>query len=153
MVLALGEDTIGFADAPGWIHTAVNLPDLLQANDQVAWASNVGIAVGDVTGGWPQLTVPALPSHGIVVLASLADVVDDPETYPERSLPLSLGDGYFLAGNYEGQPAPNVSLQLVYAHVNGKYVLVQVFFGDLEPSADTLAAADAQLQRLTVPSA
>jgi len=152
MALAFAQDTIGFATAPGWVTTTVALPDPLQANDQVAWASNVGFAAGDAPGRWPQQTVPGLPPHGIVIVASLADVVDDPSSYPDRTLPLSLSDGYFLARGYEGQPAANVSLQLIYAHVNGKYVLIQVFFGDLEPSADMLVAADAQLGRLIVPA-
>ena len=144
---------LAFAPAAGWNSVVAPLPTNLQSNNQVAWASNVPFKGEDLTSGWPNETVKALPADGVAIFASLAHKVDDASTYPDRALPLELSDGYLLSSGYEGQPAPNVSLQLVYAHVRGQYVLVQVWFGRLDPTEAQRRAADAELARLAIPSA
>jgi hypothetical protein len=114
--------------------------------------SNVPFRGGDLASGWPTATVEHLPADGVVVFASLAHTVDDPQTYPDRRAPLRLADGYFLSSGYEGQPASNVSLQTIYAHVDGQFVLVQVWFGRTAPTQAQKQAADAELARLAVPA-
>lgn len=143
---------LSFAPVTDWNSVVAPLPSKLQANDQVAWASNVPFEGSDTASGWPTDTVKKLPPEGIVVFASLAHQVDNQGTFPERSLPLQLSDGYFLSSGYEGQPAPNISLQMVYAHVNGEYLLIQVWFGQNKPTDAQTQAADTELARLTVPT-
>ncbi|GEM_PF-6697765 len=143
---------LAFSPASDWNSVVAPLPGKLQANNEVAWASNVPFQGGDLTSGWPTDTVKNLPADGVVVFASLAHTVDDPQNYPDRSAPLQLSDGYFLPSGYEGQPAPNVSLQMIYAHVNGQYVLVQVWFGQNAPTEAQRAEADAELARLVIPT-
>lgn len=143
---------LSFTPATDWNSVVAPLPSKLQASNQVAWASNVPFQGSDTASGWPIDTVKRLPSQGVVVFASLAHQVDNQGSFPERSLPLQLSDGYFLASGYEGQPAPNVSLQMVYAHVNGHYLLIQVWFGQNKPTDAQTQAANTELARLTVPT-
>jgi hypothetical protein len=142
---------LAFSPATDWNSVVAPLPGKLQANNEVAWASNVPFEGGDLASGWPLNTVKKLPAAGVVVFASLAHRVDDPQTYPDRGAPLRLADGYFLSSGYEGQPASNVSLQMIYARVNGQYVLVQVWFGRNTPTDAQKQEADAELARLVIP--
>lgn len=142
---------LAFTPASDWNSVVAPLPSKLQANNEVAWASNVPFQGGDLASGWPTDTVKALPADGVVVFASLAHTVDNAQTYPERSAPLRLSDGYFLSSGYEGQPAPNVSLQMIYAHVNGQFILAQVWFGQNTPTDAQKQAADDELARLVIP--
>ncbi len=144
---------LAFDPAADWNSVVAPLPSKLQANNEIAWASNVPFKGEDLASGWPNETVKTLPADGVVVFASLAHSVDDPSNYPDRAAPLHLSDGYFLSSHYEGQPAPNVSLQMIYARVNGQFILVQVWFGQPEPSTDQKQAAEQELARLAVPAA
>jgi hypothetical protein len=143
---------LAFTPAKGWNSVVTPLPAKLQPNNEVTWASNVPFQGDDLASGWPKKTVTALPTEGIVVFASLAHSVDNPQAYPDRTAPLKLSDGYFLSSHYEGQPAPNVSLQMIYAHIDGQFLLVQVWFGNTSPTDSQRAAADQELARLSVPA-
>jgi hypothetical protein len=148
---AASAPVLSFAPTSDWNSVVIPLPSNAQANDQVAWASNVPFQGSDAASDSPTDTVKALPQDGVVVQASLAHQVDDPQNYPERGLPLKLSDGYFLT-HAEGQPAPNVSRQIIYAHANGQYLLIQVWFGQLKPTEAQTQSADTELARLTVPT-
>lgn len=143
---------LAFTPASDWNSVVAPLPSKLQANNQVAWASNVPFQGGDAASGWPIETVKTLPADGVVVFASLAHTVDNPQTYPDRSEPLNLSDGYFLSSGYEGQPAPNVSVQMIYAHTRGQFILVQAWFGQNNPTDAQKQAAEEELARLVIPS-
>ena len=75
----------------------------------------------------------------------------DATGYRDLRTPLTLSDGDFFSDQYENQPAPNVSKYMINAHVNGRYVFVEVLFGTPSPSAELRQAADEELARLLVP--
>ncbi len=141
---------MGFLPASGWNSVVAPLPSKLKANNQVTWASDVPFQGDDLASGWPNATVKLLPPDGVVIFASLAHI-SSPGGFTERSAPLKLADGNFFSSHFDGQPAPNVSLQLIEAHINGQYVLIQVWFGRLEPSDEQKRKADAELARLQIP--
>ena len=74
---------LAFAPASDWNSVVAPLPGKLQTNNEVvAWAGNVPFQGDDLASGWPTDTVERLPADGVVVFASLAHTVDDPQTYP-----------------------------------------------------------------------
>ena len=141
---------LAFSPASGWNSVVAPLPSKLQANNEVSWASDVPFQGGDQASGWPIATVKNLPSGGVVVFASLAHTLDDPDLRGSHG-PAPTSRRLLPLVKYDGQPAPNVSLQMIYAHVNGQYILVQVWFGQNTPTAAQKQAADAELARLVIP--
>lgn len=141
---------LAFTPADGW--NTLQTRDATHAGIQFAWAANVPFAPADAATGEPIETVKTLPADGIAVYASTLPQVSEDAAYRDVLLPLKLSDGYFLTGQYENQPAPNVSKYLINAHVNGQYVFVEVYFGTPEPGAELLRAAGEELHRLSVPS-
>jgi hypothetical protein len=139
----------------GWntMDTAVNTP-ALPNNNEVAWAANVPFAPEDSMTGWPTNTIRSLPANGIVVFASLARYqTDTPNLFSDQTLPLSLADGEFHSSGYETQPAPNVSADVLYAHVKSQYLLVIVWYGSNTPGSAITTAAQQELNALRVPDA
>lgn len=143
---------LSFVPAPGWNVVTTAVPPQQVGNLQVAWAANVPLRGSDAATTWPLQTGKSLPVRGIVVFVSAARAVDDPDLYRPRSVPLTLADGYFLPSAYENQPAPNVSLSIIYARIEHWYVLVHVWYGTNDPTNRMREEADAQLTRLNVPS-
>jgi hypothetical protein len=92
-----------------------------------------------------------LPRDGVVVSAvsswQAAGRVARPLTPP-----IKLADGYFLADSYEGQPAPQVSTQLILGRVGDRFLNVQVFFGRNDPDEAMRREADDVLATLAVGS-
>jgi len=141
---------LAFTPAAGW--NTLQTRDATHAGIQFGWAANVPFAPGDAATGEPIETVKTLPADGIALYASSLPKVSDDAAYRNLQLPLKLSDGYFLTGQYENQPAPNVSKYLINAHVNGQYVFAEVYFGTSEPGAELLRAAAEELGRLSVPT-
>lgn len=143
---------LGFA--PGdWNVVQTPLAAQLAQNVQVAWATNRPLAGDDAATGWPNNTARALGDGGILVYASLAQAVDNPEEYADLNLPLTLASGTFAPGQYEDQPASNVSVNVISARVRGHYLLIYVYFGTNQPSPQLRQQAEGQLARLVVPQA
>jgi hypothetical protein len=128
----------------------------------LTWAANVPFAQEDLD--WARDT-GALFSHPPETLRSLGpgDVfmqaaiinpggapADPTEAAPAAVLPLSLADAD-VRRTWEGQVAENVPEYLFWRTVDGWQLEVRVFFGTLDPSADILATAQAQLERLRLP--
>jgi hypothetical protein len=145
---------LAFLPSANWntMETAIDTP-ALPNNNQVAWAANVPFAPEDSMTGWPTNTTKTLPADGIVVFASLARYKTiDPSIYPDQNLPLSLSDGRFHSSGYETQPAPNVSSDVIYAHVKSQYLLVIVWYGSNTPTHAMTTSAQDELNRLNVPA-
>jgi hypothetical protein len=149
---ATAPPVLTFEPASGWNVVQTALSATLSNTNQVAWAANVPIASPDSPSGWGVTTARSLPADGIEIFASGSTQVDTPSEYPTRSLPLNVTDGEFHTGQYENQPAPNVSWYgPVTAKVNGTFVLVNVYFGTPNPTQDLLAQAQDELNRLSAP--
>ncbi|HMJ00750.1 MAG TPA: hypothetical protein VK488_13010 [Gaiellaceae bacterium] len=143
---------LAFTPALGW--------NTLQSRDphddriQFVWGANVPFAGNDAATGEPVQTAKSLPADGILIYASTLPTIPDPSTsgYKDLQLPLALSDGNFFSGQYENQPSPNVSEYRINAHVNGRYVYVEVMFGTANPNESMLDSAQTELSRLFVPS-
>jgi len=142
---------LAFDVADGWSSLQTHLPPPAGDKVQIAWTANVPFAGDDATTGFPLATAKSLPPDGVVVYASSAADVANPDEYRELELPLSLADARFLATGYENQPAPHVSTAMIGARLDDGYVLVHVWFGANDPGSAARAAADAALRRLHVP--
>lgn len=141
---------LAFTPAAGWNTAQSRDPKNPQV--EFVWAANVPFAGEDSVTGEPTHTAAALGAGGILVYASSLPSVPDGTGYRNLRPPIALSDGAFLTGQYENQPAPNVSKYMINAHVNGRYVYVEVLFGTPTPSTELRQAADQELARLLVPS-
>jgi hypothetical protein len=140
---------LALSAAAGWNTLQTKDPNNPQV--QFVWAANVPFAAGDSVSGEPINTAKGLPAAGVVVYASSLPTVPDATGYTDTNLPLKLSDGQFVTGQYENQPAPNVSKYMINAHVDGQYVYVEVMFGVPQPTAEMRNEAEQELARLSVP--
>jgi hypothetical protein len=152
-----------FSPAPGWttistdpvaldpesfpetIATTVPLADAEQAYVTAEGTLRVSL--------FPDATLRAMPSSGIVIVAGLPlpDMTPAPPNnpnFPDRSLPLHLADALVYA-RWEGRPDPDIPQYLLLARLGEIYVDVRVFFGSQTPSAEMLSAAQEELNRLS----
>jgi hypothetical protein len=113
-------------------------PLLYAAN--VKWPEGMGL----------QDFLERLPPDGVAVSAVSSSFV--PDDVPRTTLrqPITLDDGRFLAESYEGQPAPNVSTQLISGRVGDRHLSIQVFFGRNDPDERMRADAEDVLATLKV---
>jgi hypothetical protein len=82
----------------------------------------------------------------------MTDCRNAPEpTFQKDRSPFSLSDAD-VRQLWEGQPNREVPEYLLLECVNGFDLEVRVYFGRQEPSASALARAQAELQRLMLPS-
>src|SRR5205823_11692194 len=100
----------------------------------------------------PGETVKALPPDGVVAIASEGPAGTGPNpNFPPRPLPLQVSDADVRL-SWEGQIAPNVPEYVLWRQVDGWNLDVRLYFGTLHPDPATLAAAQEELNRLSLPS-
>jgi hypothetical protein len=92
-----------------------------------------------------------LSSSGIVIWATDAGRGGPTRVFTKTRWPLKLGS-FRLDQSWEGQPAANVQQRLRWATVAGWHLDVRVYFGTQHPTKRTLAKAQAELNRLTLPA-
>jgi hypothetical protein len=92
-----------------------------------------------------------LSSSGIVIWAIDAGRGGPTKVFTKTRLPLELGS-FRLDQSWEGQPAANVQQRLRWTTVAGWHLDVRVYFGTQHPTKATLAKAQAELNRLTLPA-
>lgn len=90
-----------------------------------------------------------LPRDGIVISA-VSSWYAGGEVPRKLTPPIQLGDGYFVADSYEGQPAPHVSTELIFGRIGDRFLNVQVFFGRNDPDKTMRDEANAVLATLRV---
>jgi hypothetical protein len=98
----------------------------------------------------PYQTLAALSDDGIAIEITFGTPPPGSASWPLRTQ-IGLDDGYFLADNYEGQPAPHVSTQIIRARVANRVLWVQVFFGRTHPDDAMRALANRVLGSLFRP--
>jgi hypothetical protein len=116
----------------------------------VIWAASTAISERSSRPGFPHQTLAKLPEDGIAV-----EIVPQPAQVGSASSPLIipplvLADGYFLADGYEGQPAPQVSTEIIDVRLGDRALYVQVFFGRTHPDEAMRSRANRVLASLTV---
>jgi hypothetical protein len=111
-------------------------PALFAAN--VAWPERSDV----------QALLERLPPDGVVVSVVSSWSVSADVARTTLRQPITLDDGRFSAGSYEGQPAPNVSTQRMSGRVGDRYLWIQVFFGRNDPDRSMRDEAEAVLATL-----
>jgi uncharacterized protein (DUF2237 family) len=145
-------NVLSFEPAVGWNTVETNVTSD-KASPQVAWAANVPFKSEDLSDFDPFNTVKALPPDGIVIVAEGPRDYTGGESLPNLELPVQLSEGFFTADGYEGQPAPNVSRYVISGYVGQKLLNVIVSLGSTNPSPAMIDSANAELERLVVPTA
>lgn len=97
-----------------------------------------------------QQFLERLPRDGAVVTAQSSWFLPEPVARTTLRQPITLTEGRFFAESYEGQPAPNVSMQLISGRVGDRFVNLQVFFGRTDPDERMRADAEEVLGTLEV---
>jgi hypothetical protein len=92
-----------------------------------------------------------LSSSGIVIWASDMGRGGPTTMFTKTRWPLELG-GFRLYRSWEGQPAANVQQRVRTATVAGWHLDVRVYFGTQHPTKATLAKAQAEIDRLILPT-
>jgi hypothetical protein len=118
----------------------------------VAWASTVPFESADRSDTAPAIppaTIEQLPPDGIVVTALATPWSFDPELGPyppvaDRSLDLGRA---ILRGPEAEEPPGDYSI----LEIQSGYILVRVYFGVTNPSADLVAEAQHELDTLEIP--
>jgi hypothetical protein len=131
----------GFLPARGW--TVVQSGTTTATGTARAIAANVPLDARDDVDGLPVRTLASLPERGSVIVATFTTRGDAgaDAAFPVRSLPLQVS----AAERHRAEHRLRVG-------VKGTNVDARIFFGRLEPTAEMLASAQRQLNRLVVAS-
>jgi hypothetical protein len=113
-------------------------PAVFAAN--IAWPE--GVAVDELA--------RQLPRDGVAIAAVSSWHVPHEVARTTLDQPITLDNGRFLAESYEGQPARNVSTQLIFGRVGDRFLWIRVLFGRNEPDERMRADAEAVLATLRV---
>ncbi|HYX89763.1 MAG TPA: hypothetical protein VE753_10375 [Gaiellaceae bacterium] len=114
------------------------------------WAASRAFVESPPRPDFPHETLAALPEDGIAVEIMVQPLQPGSASLPDLAQ-ISLVNGYFLADGYEGQPAPNVSSQVIEARMANHALYVRVFFGRTRPDAAMRASANRVLGSLFPP--
>jgi hypothetical protein len=144
---AVGLDGVSIELPPGWDGYATHA----DGGDRIVviWAASTPFS--EASGAdFPHEALAALPADGIAVEIVAQPPQVDSASWTQLAPPLRLADGYFLGDSYKGQPAANVSTQIIQARLGDRALYVQVFFGRNEPSEAMRARANEVLGALSV---
>lgn len=92
-----------------------------------------------------------LSSRGIVIWASDMGRGGPTSVFTKTGWPLKLGT-FRLDESWKGQPAANVQQRVRWASIAGWHLDVRVYFGTQHPTKTTLAKAQREINRLTLPA-
>jgi len=92
-----------------------------------------------------------LSSSGIVIWASDMGKGGPTSVFTKTGWPLKLGS-FRRDQSWKGQPAANVQQRVRWASIAGWHLDVRVYFSTQHPTTATLAKAQAELNRLTLPA-
>jgi hypothetical protein len=151
---------IGFEPVPGWSMAMIDPAD---EPAQVVYVTNGPFAPIDLEGSsdvdgvvvlpiGAERTLRTLPDDGILISASVVyrspnPLPPDPD-FSDRLLPWRLPPAP-PETSWEGD-AEGLSRYTMGGATNGRFVVVNVYFGAEEPGADVVALAQAELERLVV---
>jgi hypothetical protein len=157
---------VGFEPAEGWAMAASDPSEPDDAWQQTVFATNGPFAPADLEGSYEKDGIVRLPSgagqtqrtlsdEGILIVASIVYESRNPlpplESFPARDLPLRLPAGP-PETSWEGY-SEGLSRYSVGGTVNGRFVVVNVYFGSPTPDEASMALAQEELDRLFVGSA
>jgi hypothetical protein len=120
-----------------------------------AIAANVPIEESGESDGPPLATLTSLPARGVVIFTTFSPRGDPSvdSAFPVRSLPFRLEDAQVVEPAREPLVPARLTRYRIGAATAGFNVDVRVYFGAGQPSAQRLAEAQRQLDRLVVAAA
>jgi hypothetical protein len=140
---------LGLPTAPGWTSRSTGATDRAVRPAQV-WATNQADAAGlvplEVFGG-----LLGLHRNGIVLWATVDGRGGPDRTFVRSAWPVQLG-AFRLDHGWEGQPAARIQQRLIWIAVGGWHLDIRVYFGTNRPSRALVAKAQAELDRLQLPT-
>jgi hypothetical protein len=92
-----------------------------------------------------------LNASGALIWATTSSKSGHPYTFKRAAWPPRLRD-FRVDHGWEGQPMPRIQQRLLWIAVGGWNLDVRVYFGTQHPSKRLLAAVQAELNRLTLPT-
>ncbi|MBA2641689.1 MAG: hypothetical protein H0U82_02015 [Actinobacteria bacterium] len=141
----------GFLPVRGWSVIQSGTVDANGASRAIA--ANVPLRPEDDLQDVPYATLESLPAGGVVIVATFTTRGDPGAdfAYPVRVLPLTIAAAVPATG--DRLPVPRELGQYrLQAGVGGTNVDARLYFGSAQPSSRQLAAAQRQLNRLSVAS-
>lgn len=138
-----------FAPALGWWILTTGPTDGRQFTPETWAASDPGGVQPDVFDLFVGLR--KLTRRGILIWASNSGRGGPTSGFGRAAWPLRLAT-FRVDHGWEGQPAGNVQQRLRWAAVGGWHLDVRVYFGTQHPSAVVLTKAQAELDRLRLPT-
>jgi hypothetical protein len=150
-----GEDAhdapaVWFAHRDGWFTAETSLAGPDNSPIPVAWEGNTPFLDDPAAHEFPDATVRRLPADGIAIAAVGPRPYTAEADFPTLRLPLELSDGHFVAHDYEGQPAPDVSADFIAGWLGGQALNVIVWFGTSDPTPVMRGQASDALARLSI---
>lgn len=137
-----------FESAEGW-YTAEGTIGSDSEALRTAWASNIPFESEDPTKGFPVHTMETLPREGIIIVAVEPRPYTGDATFSRLERPYVFADGYFVADDYNVQPAPNVSMCSIDTWLeDGKLFNITLYLGRNVPRKDQVDATNEELARL-----
>ena len=141
-----------FRPAAGWI---VRHPTRSEQPDTSA-SMMIAVTTDDVAvlhPFAPFVGFKRLRQRGAIIWATtIGRVATSPfRPFPRASWPLRFSS-FRIDRSWEGQPAPNIQQRLRAVLVRGWNLDVRVYFGTQHPSQPSLAAVQAELNRLRLPA-
>ncbi len=144
---------VGFVPAKGW--TVVQSGTFGQAGAPRAFAANVSLDPDDELSDAPVATLGSLPARGVLISTTFSvrgDLGQDSE-FPLRRLPLGIADAEPLSASLDPVPLTRPLARYRLRAGVGRYnVDARIYFGTATVSAEQLAVAQSQLNRLVVAS-
>jgi hypothetical protein len=152
---------IGFEVAEGWAMAAVDPPE--SPGEQTVFVTNGPFARADLGGSHEEegiVLLPigaehtrrSLPDDGVLITASVVFRSRNPlpphADFPAQTLPLRLPNGSPETA-WEGY-SEGLSRYTIGGAVNGRFIVVSVYFGSKAPSETVIAEAQEELDRLLV---
>ncbi len=146
-----------FVRQAGW-HTATTGTGVKVPEAATAWATTLPAHGASAEDPWTTL-IPRLRSHPRRV-AVVAIIYGRARTttsrrllreFPVRHLPLRLRDAA-VQHAWEGMPGRDVVQLLLTARIHGYLVQLDGYFGTQHPTAGQIAAAQREVDRLTIPA-
>jgi hypothetical protein len=152
---------IGFEPAEGWAMAVIDPPDA--PGRQTVLVTNGPFAPADLEGAneedgivrlltGAERTKRTLPDDGVLIAASVVYRSRNPlppdDDFPVQALPLRLPGGP-PETTWEGY-SEGLSRYAIRGAVNGRFIVVDVFFGSKAPNDPVIAQAQEELDRLFV---
>lgn len=142
--------TLGFQPSEGWNTASTATIDTFVNPTVWAWTADLEVDFPE----FPTHLLPTMEDTDAFIAIELPFrerlPAEPNQEFPAGELPLSLDDAT-VHRSWEGQPHDDVIQYRILRTIDGVYVDARIYFASSNPSQETLARAQQQLQRLQLP--